>query len=74
MLDKVIFSSNQFQPLTWEWVWFAGAVLMILVGSQAMKTSKAMFIQVYMALVILFGFVPIIWCKLVLEKKMIQIT
>ena len=52
-----------FQPLTWEWIWLAGSAIIVLFGFQAMKTSKAMNIQIYMALVFLFGLLPIGWCK-----------
>merc|ERR1712004_681703 len=52
------------KPLTWEWIWLAGSAIIVLFGFQAMKTSKAMNIQIYMALVFLFGLLPIGWCMI----------
>ena len=60
---RIIFKKITFQPQTWEWIWLAGSAIIVLFGFQAMKTSKAMNIQIYMALVFLFGLLPVGWCK-----------
>ena len=40
----------------------AGTVFITFFGFHAIKTSKVGQIKVYMALVVLFGLLPIIWC------------
>jgi len=50
------------KPLTWEWIWLAGTIGIVLFGLYAMKTSKATNIKIYMILVLVFGFLPVGWC------------
>merc|ERR1712141_514511 len=50
------------KPLTWEWIWLAGTIGIVLFGLYAMKTSKATNIKIYMTLVFFLGFLPVGWC------------
>ena len=69
VIRNPIFNRIIFQPLTWEWIWLAGTIGIVLFGLYAMKTSKATNIKIYMILVLGFGFLPVGWCKLKSLRK-----
>ena len=54
------------KPLIWEWVWFGGSLVTFVFGGHAIKTSRPGKIQIFGALTLVLGLLPILWGKVAL--------
>merc|ERR1712129_383841 len=53
------------KPLLWEWVWFGGSLVTFVFGGHAIKTSRPGKIQIFGALTLILGLLPILWVLLI---------
>ena len=53
------------KPLKWEWVWFGGSLVTFVFGGHAIKTSRPGKIQIFGALILILGLLPILWGKVI---------
>jgi len=53
------------KPLLWEWVWFGGSLVTFVLGGHAIKTSRPGKIQIFGALILILGLLPILWVLLI---------
>ena len=51
------------KPQLWEWLWFGGSLVTFVIGANAIKTSRTGKIQIFGAIVLLLGVLPILWGK-----------
>jgi hypothetical protein len=54
------------KPLIWEWVWFGGSLVTFVLGGHAIKSSRPGKIQIFGALILMLGLLPILWGKVTL--------
>lgn len=52
------------KPQLWEWLWFGGSLVTFVIGANAIKTSRTGKIQIFGAIVLLLGVLPILWVLL----------
>jgi len=49
------------QPLWWEYIWFA-SILTSFIGLSAARANKIRDMQKYMLAIVVFGFLPLLYC------------